>query len=133
MAKKYVICDTDVLIDYWNKKSKRHTATKEILEEKLGIDKIIISAITKMELLLGAYNKQEEAEIKKKLTGFNTALFNEKITLKAIDFFEKYHLSHGMAIPDCLIAATASLLGFELFTYNLKDFKFIEDLTLYKI
>jgi len=132
MAKEKIICDTDVLIDYWDISNKRHKETKEIIELNIGLDNIIISAITKMELLMGAQNKNEESQINKKLHRFNIALINHEITKEAIDFFQTYHLSHGLVIPDCFIAATASVTGLGLFTYNTKDYKFINKLKLYK-
>jgi len=52
MAKDKVICDTDVLIDYWNLNNKRHKKTKSILDEDIGLDNVVIAAIVKMELLL---------------------------------------------------------------------------------
>ncbi len=56
---------------------------------------------------------------------------NETVTLLALDLFKTYHLSHGLRIPDCLIAATAIGTGLPLFTYNRKDFRFISGLTLF--
>ncbi len=132
MAKKQVVCDTDVMIDYWNTVSKRHSDTKHILENEIGLDNIIISAITKMELFMGAPNKTDETKIRKKLLRFNTALINHDITIEAIGLFEAYRLSHGLAIPDCFIASTAKVTGLELFTYNVKDFKYINNLHLFK-
>lgn len=132
MAKEKIICDTDVLIDYWDISNKRHRETKEIIEHKIGLDNIVISAITKMELLMGAQNKIEESKINKNLHRFNIALINHEITKEALDFFQIYHLSHGLAIPDCFIAATSRVTGLELFTYNTKDFKFINKILLYK-
>jgi len=131
MAKKKVVCDTDVLIDYWDTSSKRYNQTKEILEKKIGLDNVVLSAITRMELLMGAGNKEEEAKIKKKVLRFNTALINNEITEEAIRLFENYRLSHALAIPDCIIAATTKVAGLELFTYNVKDYKFISKLKLY--
>lgn len=132
MAKKFVVCDTDVMIDYWDTNAKRHNNTKHILENMIGIDNVVISAITKMELLMGASNKAEENKIKKKLLRFNTALINNNVTLEAIELFENYRLSHGLAIPDCIIAATAKVMELELYTYNVKDYKFISKLSLYE-
>jgi hypothetical protein len=131
MAKNKVVCDTDVMIDYWDVLSKRHIQTKSILEDKIGLDNIVISAITKMELLMGASNKSEETKIGKKLNRFNVALINNEITLEAIRIFETYRLSHGIAIPDCIIGSTAKIINLELFTYNLKDFRFISKLRLF--
>jgi predicted nucleic acid-binding protein len=67
MAKDKIVCDTDVMIDYWDVSSNRHVRTKTTLEDRIGLDNIVISAITKMELLMGANNKSEESKIKKKL------------------------------------------------------------------
>ena len=129
MAKNKIVCDTDVMIDYWNITSKRHSQTKTILEEIIGLDNIVISAITKMELLMGADNKSE----KKKLNRFNIALINNDITIEAIALFETYRLSQGLAIPDCFIGATAKIMNLELFTYNLKDYRFMSKLKLFDI
>jgi len=85
-----------------------------------------------MELLMGAINKEEETKIKKKVLRFNTALINNEITEEALHLFEKHRLSHSMAIPDCLIAATSKVTGLALFTYNVKDYKFISKLKLYE-
>jgi len=133
MEKKKIVCDTDVMIDYWDVRSKRHLQTKKILEEEIGLDNIVISSITKMELLIGANNKAEESKIKKKLFRFNLALINNEISLEALLLFETYRLSHGLSIPDCFIGSTAKILNLELFTYNLKDYQFINNLKLYKL
>jgi predicted nucleic acid-binding protein len=133
MAKIKVVCDTDVMIDYWDVSSKRHSQTKTIIEEKIGLDNVVISAITKMELLMGANNKTEESIIKKKLGRFNIALINNEITTLSIELFETYRLSQGLAIPDCFIGSTARILNLELFTYNLKDFRYMSKLKLFEI
>jgi predicted nucleic acid-binding protein len=133
MAKKQVICDTDVMIDYWDTSCKRHSMTKQCLENDIELDNVIISAITKMELLMGSRNKVDETKIKKKLLRFNTALINNEITSESIELFVSFRLSHNLAIPDCFIAATANVMGLELFTYNVKDFKFINGLRLFEV
>lgn len=84
-----------------------------------------------MELLIGSGNKEDEIKIKSKLLRFNVALINNEITKESIDLLEHYRLSHGLAIPDSFIAATAKITGLELFTYNVKDYKFIKRLKLY--
>lgn len=133
MASEKIICDTDVLIDYLDTGSMRHFETKKILEKKIELDNVVISAITKMELIQGAVNRAEEIKIIKRLARFNTALINNEITIEALMLFETYRLSHGLAIPDCFIAATSKITSLHLFTYNLADFKFISQLKLYAI
>lgn len=81
MAQKKIICDTDVMIDYWDKAKSRHATTTSILETSIELDNVVLSAVTKMELLLGAVNKTDMTRITKKLSRFNIALINNDITL----------------------------------------------------
>lgn len=128
---KKIIADTDVLIDYLDESKSRHDNTVIILENKNII--ISISSITVMELIVGAVNKTHLNRINKELKGFLTILPNPEIALIAIRLLRQYHLSHGLKIQDCFIAATALFVKIPLFTYNIKDFKFIDGLELYKV
>ena len=74
MAKEKIICDTDVLIDYFDGYQSRHADTKSIIEQKIGLENILISSITKMELLSGANNKEELQIIQKKLKPNKTTM-----------------------------------------------------------
>ncbi len=132
MAAVKTICDTDVLIDYFDTNQQRHQATRKIIEEKIGLDSVVLSAITKMELVTGARNKTELNTINKKLSRFDTLLIDPSITELSLSLLQTYKLSHGLLIPDCLIAATALKAGLPFFTYNVKDFQFIAKLKLYK-
>jgi len=85
-----------------------------------------------MELYYGALNKRELNKIKKALSEFSILPLNEEITEIAINLIEKYSKSHGLKIPDALIASTAIYYDISLWTYNIKDFRFIEDLSLFK-
>lgn len=75
-----VICDSDVLIDYWDNTRNRHLATKHIINNIIGVDKVLISAISYMELMVGVKNKQDLIRIQKNLKNFNFILLNETIT-----------------------------------------------------
>ena len=44
-----------------------------------------------------------------------------------------YAKSHSLDIPDSIIASTALVLGGRIFTYNTKDFKYIDGLELIEI
>jgi predicted nucleic acid-binding protein len=94
MAAKQVVCDSDVIIDYWDSKNNRHAETKEILEDSMGIDNIVIGGITIMELLRGARNKTELAKIIKSASRFQSILIGHNITLKARSLIQTYWLSH---------------------------------------
>jgi|LSQX01.2.fsa_nt_gb predicted nucleic acid-binding protein len=131
MAKELIICDTDVLIDYFDKNQIRHQSTKNIIDNRISLDNVVISAITKMELLLGASNKTEIVLIDKFVKRFGLLFLNDKISEKAIKLILSYRLSHGLAIADSLIAATSIITQLELFPYNSKDFRFIKGLQLF--
>lgn len=133
MAKEKIVCDTDVMIDYWDKAKSRHEATKLTLEKSIEPGNIVLSAITKMELMLGATDKTDLARIIKKLGRFNIALINDDTTMRAFDLPETYRHSHGLSLPDSIIAVTALIANMELFTYNIKDYKFIGQLNLYEL
>ena len=98
---------------------------------RIGFQKIALSAITIMELYFGALNKRELAKIKSRLQKLEIFNLDKEITETAINLIERYAKSHGLHIPDALIAATAICSGMELLTYNVKDFKFIEGIRLY--
>ena len=123
-----VLCDTDVIIEYL----KGNESTKRVFD-KLQRTNIFLSAITLMELYYGALNKKELNKIKKVLGSFEIVLLNEGITKMAVNLIERYSKSHGLKIPDALIASTALYYEFSLWTYNVKDFRFIEDLNLFNI
>lgn len=131
MEKDKVICDTDVLIDYFDNNKVRHLKTKRLVEDEIGIDNVTMSAISKMELIAGAANKIELRLLNKNLYRLNILLINPEISSIALGLIENYKLSHGLNIPDALIAATAIYTNLNLFTYNIKDYKFINGLVLY--
>lgn len=85
-----------------------------------------------MELLVGATNKLELSRINKNLLQFGVVSIDNETTQIAIQLLQKYNLSHGLALADSFIAATALQHNFHLFTYNVKDYKFISGLNLYQ-
>ncbi|WP_456325478.1 PIN domain-containing protein [Desulfonauticus submarinus] len=114
-----ILCDTDIMIEYL----KGNNHTKTIFD---NLENVVLSAITVMELLYGALNKKELNKIKKILEGFTILTLNKQITKIAVSLIEKYSKSHGLKIPDALIASTALYYDITLWTYNIKDFRFIE-------
>jgi predicted nucleic acid-binding protein len=47
-----------------------------------------------------------------------------------MELIARYAKSHGLQIPDAIIAATALELSAPLLTFNTRDFKFIDGLSL---
>ncbi|MBE8715116.1 type II toxin-antitoxin system VapC family toxin [Sphingobacterium hungaricum] len=130
METEKIICDTDVIIELFDGNKKFHSQT-EVKINQIGIENILISGVSKMELIKGTHNKEHFQKIQKKLKRLDTILLSPQITLRAIELLTTYHLSHGLTIPDAMIAATSLETNLKLFTYNLRDFKFIEGLNLY--
>ena len=122
-----ILCDTDVIIEFL----KGNETTKKIFN-KINSENIALSSITLMELFYGALNKRELNKIKRALNEFDIILLNEDITQIAIKLIENYSKSYGLKIPDALIASTAIYHDIFLWTYNIKDFRFINDLKLFK-
>ena len=91
-----------------------------------------ISAITAMELYYGALNKAELFSLKKFIKLFEVIELNENISTISTELIFEYAKSHNLTIPDSLIASTAISENTKLYTLNLKDFKYIDGLTLFK-
>ena len=121
-----ILCDTDIFIEAF----KNNTLATGSLR-RIGFQNIALSAITLMELYFGALNKRELAKIKSRLQKLEIINLDQKITETAINMIERYAKSHGLHIPDALIAATTICRGMQLLTYNVKDFKFVEGIRLY--
>jgi len=128
---KKIICDTDVIIDYFDQSNSRYKQTRSILDEKIGLRNVVISAVAKMELIAGAFSKRNLNLIKANISGIELLLINHEITLTALNLIETYKLSHNLAMADSFIAATSLYTQFPLFTYNLKDYKFIDGIELF--
>jgi len=123
---KIVLCDTDVIIEFY-----RNNLSIVAKLKKIGQQNIAVSIVTAGELIFGALNKRELAQIKKDLRNLIVLDLDKKSCDIFLELLSKYALSHKLAVPDCFIAATALSQGIELFTLNVKDFKFIDGLNLY--
>jgi len=122
-----ILCDTNVIIETLKGDEK----TIKIMES-IGLENIAISSVTVMELYFGALNKRELNKIKKHLKALNIVHFDNDVSELAVSMIESYSKSHGLQIPDAIIAATALSLEIKLFTLNLKDFRYIDGLKLQK-
>ncbi len=122
-----VLCDTNIFISAFN---GRQDTIDQL--DKIGLDEILLSAVTVMELFQGMGNKEELARMKKKIKYYDVVQMDENISAKAIELIELYQLSHGLSIPDAIIGATSVVHQIPLYTYNIKDFDFLPDIILYQ-
>jgi len=113
-----MLIDTDVLI--WCLRGNSR-AIREI--EKLSLR--AISIVTRMELVQGCRNKVEHRLLRGFLIDqeFEVIALSPEIGHRADAWIEQFHLSDGVGVADCLIAATASLRGLPLLTANVRHFR----------
>ncbi len=123
-----VLVDSDILIDA----GRSDSDAVNFLARLDQIDTLMVSTITQMELMVGAKNKNELRVIEKFLARFTTVRLNPTIADLAVDLIRQYRLSHGLLMPDALIAATALSLNEPLATKNQRDYQFIAGLALYQ-
>jgi predicted nucleic acid-binding protein len=104
--KQIVLCDTDVLIEFYKGNPKVISNLQEI-----GQEQIAVSLVTVGELLFGGLNKKELHRIKTDLSALRLLHVTPEIGVKFIQLMSDYSLSHKLSLPDGLIAATASSQG----------------------
>lgn len=122
-----ILCDTNILIEFY----KSNPAITEELRQ-IGPANLAVSVVTVAELYYGARNKAELQQIKKHLALLHQLPLTTTISHKFLELMESYTLSHNLSLPDALIAATALSQDIELYTLNLKDFRYIPKLTLHQ-
>ena len=123
-TRRIVLCDTNILFHLFHRDS--------IIEDELneiGFGSLAISSVTVAETIYGM-RKKEERKTKELLRRFHCVHIDKDTSVKLLELMSGYR-SPRMKIPDALIAATALVNNFPLFTLNRKDFDFVEGLRLY--
>jgi len=123
---KKLLCDTNILIEVYRDNQSVINTLKQI-----GQANIAVSDVTCAELFYGARNKAELKVFRKDIDTLTVLPILPQISKKAIILVEQYCLSHKLALPDALIAATSIYHKLELYTLNIKDFVFIPGVKLY--
>jgi predicted nucleic acid-binding protein len=121
-----ILVDTDILIDVSRN-------IKEAIDCLAAIEEMhtpMVSVVTQMELLVGCRNKLELQKTAEFLKRFHLIKLNENISEIALNLLIKYRLSHGLLIPDALIAATALHIEQSFISKNQRDYCFISNLLL---
>lgn len=120
------VLDTNVLIEIL--KSNQQTIKQvENIEQKL-----CVSVISAMELIYGARDKLELKKLQRFLELFSVLHIDQSVSKLSLELVVQYSKSHTLDMPDSLIAATCIQHTSKLLTYNVKDFKFIPELSLVK-
>ena len=108
--------DSCILIDYIN-------GRLPIDEDKSNL---YINSIVENELIIGARDKKDLATINKKISLFPLLDIDQDIMDLSTKLLNRYKLSHNMSIYDAIIASSCMIYDLPLWTYNKKDFKFLD-------
>ena len=81
-----------------------------------------VTSITWLEVMFGAAGKAGQERSKAILENFDLYFHTDEDQRWAIEQMERYRLSRGIGINDCLIASVAYRLKVPIFTHNQKDF-----------
>lgn len=120
-----VLIDTCIFIDIFRGNREYHDALKTLNG--------VICSVIHMELIQGCRNAKEVRVIDNYLSIFEIRHLDNDISMKALELMRRYSKSHGLIIPDALIAATAIVIACPLFTLNVRDFKFIKGVEIWRI
>lgn len=116
------LLDSCILVDLLRRKqdAQRFVLTRQ--------EQPCVCAVSVMELLAGARSQREEASIEALLATFRWVAIDETVFRLGGNFLRHYRSSHGIDVPDALIAATAEHHGLDLATLNVKHFPMIKGL-----
>ena len=123
---KIILCDTNILVEFY----KNNTEIVNVLKE-IGQDNLAISVVTAGEIIQGALNKKELQQLLKDMSQLLQLNIDHSVCIAYKELLIEYSLSHGLRVADAFIAATALVHKCELYTLNKKDFVFIKGLKLY--
>jgi predicted nucleic acid-binding protein len=120
-----VLVDSCIFIDIFR-------GNRQLYQDLLK-QKVFLNSIVYMELIQGSRDKIELKRIDNFLKDFKILPINQKISKKSMELMNTYSISHGLLIPDALIAATAIIKNLPLWTFNRRDFQFIDHLILFEL
>jgi predicted nucleic acid-binding protein len=118
------LLDTCVIIDYLRDRQEavdfiRHASARPS-----------VSAVTVAEVLAGARTATEQRRIEALLAQLMVHSVDLEVARLGGAYRRRYGQSHGVLIPDALIAATAQLHGARLVTRNARHFPMLDNLVV---
>ena len=120
------LTDTDILIDV----SRGFPDAVAFLSQLHATSGVCTSIISAMELVAGCRHKTELTNVQNFLGKLVLLPVDGSISQTAYTLMESYFLSHGLVIPDALIAATALEHRLTLYTKNTRHFQMISSLLI---
>ena len=113
------LIDTDILIDAERAVPQAVT----FLAQQLTATGVQISIVSAMELIAGCRNAKELVVVRQFLQSVTVLPLDAQSSQVGHQLMDAYFLSHGLLIPDALIAATALANGLTLYTKTSSTFR----------
>ena len=125
-----IIVDTDIFIDHFR---GIQAATSYL--QSIPVSLRATTDVNAMELFRGTSNRHELEMITQFLNrnSFIRLPIIATASRRAVELLKQYSLSHGLSMPDALIAAVVLDLGASLITGNLRHFRFIPELRIIEV
>ncbi len=120
------LIDTDILIDA----AHGIKAAIIFLDQQRQYHGIRVSVISAMELVVGSRNQRELRAVQAFLASVAVLPVPTNASAAALHLMQTFCLTHGLLIPDALIAATALESDLLLFTRNSRHFHMIPGLAI---
>ena len=121
------LLDTTVLIDL----SRGNTDAADFIDAvRASGTPLFVSVISAMELIVGCRDRGEVEKAEKLIADFGLVHISPAESARAYDLILAFSKSHGLAIPDAFIAATAIIQDLDLSSDNARHFKMIPNLTV---
>lgn len=98
--------------------------------DELGFDRLFLSVISEAEMYVGM-KRSEKRKTVETINKFNVIGLDAEISRQLLNLTWG-HYAKRLGIADMIIAATALTYPVELFTFNKKDFDFVEGITFYR-
>ena len=117
-----VLIDTDIIVDFFRGYNSTKRFFGNILKKNV---QAFVSVITIAEIYAGIRGGEQE-QIESFFLKYKEIPIYGTISKLAGLLKNRYGKSHGLMLPDALIAATAIENRLTLYTNNIKHFKFIE-------
>jgi Predicted nucleic acid-binding protein, contains PIN domain len=124
-----ILADSTILIDL---SRGNEEAILFCDDERKNEQKIAISVMSSMELIIGCRDKRDLNRTLKFLADFVVIDISVPISKRAFQLMLQFNMSHGLVIPDAFIAATALEENLMLMTSNFRHFEMIPGINLQK-
>lgn len=109
------VVDSSVIIRLFSK----DLVVQQWLESQKG--NIGVTPITWLEIMRGAHSKSAQATSLALLASFDMVYLTISDQIWAMEQMQKYRLSRGIEMNDCLIASVCARLQIPIYTHNIKD------------